>query len=234
MLELIRPKKLADQVYESILKQVMSGEFSEGARLPSEKELAGVFDVSRPIIREALSRLRSDGIVVSRHGSGSYVQHRPNKALFDIAPTGSIAGLMRTFEFRLALESEAAALAAIRRTAQDLTHIGRAYDKLEKAIKKGELGVEADINFHLAIAIAAKNELFYSAMEVLSPHVSKGITTARRLSLKVSAERLRRVQREHEQIMIHIRESNPEGARDAMQMHLRNAKTRVLTESGER
>ncbi len=233
MLELVRPKKLADQVYETILKQVMSGEYPEGERLPSEKDLSAIFDVSRPIIREALSRLRSDGIVVSRHGSGTYVQRRPNKALFEIAPAGTIAGMMRTFEFRLALECEAAALAAMRRTTQDLTHISRAYDKMERAIKKSELGVEADIAFHLAIAIAAKNDLFHSAMEVLSPQVSKGITTARRLSL-VSAERLRRVQHEHEQIMTHIREANPEGARDAMHLHLRNARTRVLTESGER
>jgi GntR family transcriptional regulator, transcriptional repressor for pyruvate dehydrogenase complex len=233
MLELVRPKKLSDQIYESILKQVMSGEYPEGTRLPAEKDLASLFDVSRPVVREALSRLRSDGIVVSRHGSGTYVQHRPNKALFDVAPVGSIAGLMRTFEFRLALECEAAALAALRRTTQDLTLIGRAYDKLEKLIKKGELGVEADIDFHLAIAVAAKNDLFYSAMEVLLPQVSKGITTARRLSLNVSGDRLRRVQHEHKQIMVHIREGNPEGARDAMQMHLRNAKTRVLTESGE-
>lgn len=234
MLELVRPKKLADQVYENILKQVMAGEYLEGTRLPSEKELSALFQVSRPIVREALSRLRSDGIVVSRHGSGSYVQRRPNKALFEVAPTGSIAGLMRTFEFRLALECEAVALAAIRRTLQDLTHISRAFHNMEKAIEAGELGVEADVGFHLAIAIATKNDLFHSAMEMLSPQVSKGITTARRLSLNVSAERLRRVQQEHEQIMFHIREANPEGARDAMQMHLLNAKTRVLTESGER
>jgi GntR family transcriptional regulator, transcriptional repressor for pyruvate dehydrogenase complex len=233
MLELVRPKKLADQVYENILKQVMSGDYPEGERLPSETEMSTLFRVSRPIVREALSRLRSDGIVVSRHGSGSYVQHRPNRALFDVAPTGSIAGLMRTFEFRLALESEAAALAAIRRTAQDLTHLSRAFKKLETVIRKGEVGVEADINFHLAIAAAAKNDLFYSAMEVLSPQISKGMTTARRLSLKVSGERLRRVQLEHEEILTHIREANPEGARDAMHRHISNAKTRVLTESGE-
>jgi DNA-binding FadR family transcriptional regulator len=233
MLEFVRPKKLADHVYENILKQVMSGEYPEGERLPSEKSLSSLFDVSRPIVREALSRLRSDGIVVSRHGSGTYVQHKPNKALFDVAPTGSIAGLMRTFEFRMALECEAAALAAIRRTTQDLTHLARAFDKLEKAIRKGEIGVDPDMNFHLAIAVATKNDMFSSTMEVLSPHVSKGMTTARRLSLNISGDRLQRVQHEHEQILTHIREANPEGARDAMHMHLRNAKTRVLTDSGE-
>jgi GntR family transcriptional regulator, transcriptional repressor for pyruvate dehydrogenase complex len=231
---LVRPKKLADQVFENILKQVMSGEYEEGMRLPSEKELAASFQVSRPIVREALSRLRSDGIVVSRHGSGSYIQHRPNRALFNVAPTGSIAGMMRTFEFRLALECEAAALAAVRRTMQDVNQIARAFARIERAIKERELGVEWDVDFHLAIANAAKNDLFYRAMEVLSPQVAGGITTARRLSLDVSEERLRCVQREHELIMTHIRESNPEGARDAMQTHLHNAKTRVLTESGER
>lgn len=231
---LVRPKKLADQVFENILKQVMSGVYQEGMRLPSEKELAASFQVSRPIVREALSRLRSDGIVVSRHGSGSYIQHRPNRALFNVAPSGSIAGMMRTFEFRLALECEAAALAAVRRTMQDLNQIARAFERIETAIKERELGVEWDVDFHLAIANAAKNDLFYRAMEVLSPQVAGGITTARRLSIDVSEERLKCVQREHELIMTHIREANPEGARSAMQMHLGNAKTRVLTESGER
>jgi DNA-binding FadR family transcriptional regulator len=233
MLEFVRPKKLADHVYENILKQVMSGEYPEGERLPSEKDLSALFDVSRPIVREALSRLRSDGIVVSRHGSGTYVQHKPNKALFDIAPTGSIAGLMRTFEFRIALECEAAALAAIRRTTQDITLITRAFNRLEKVIKKGEVGAEPDMDFHLTIAVAAKNDMFSGTMEALSPHVVKGMTTARRLSLNIRGDRLQRVQQEHEHILTHIKESNPEGARDSMRMHLLNAKTRVLTESGE-
>lgn len=227
---LVRPKKLADQVYENILKQIMLGAYPEGGRLPPEKELSTRFEVSRPIVREALSRLRSDGIVVSRHGSGSYVQHRPNRALFEVAPIGSIAGLMRTFEFRIALECDAAALAAIRRTSQDLTQLARAFDKLEDAIRNGEIGVEADINFHLTIALATKNDLFHNALETLSPHISKGIGTARRLSLNLSGERLRRVQSEHEEIIIHIREGNPLGAQDAMRMHLSNAKARVLTE----
>src|SRR3546814_13811341 len=117
-------------------------------RLPSEKELAASFQVSRPIVREALSRLRSDGILVSRHGSGSYIQHQPNRALFDVAPTGSIAGLMRTFEFRLAPECEAAALPAIRRPIQAVSHIPRAFARHATPIKPGDPGVAWDGNFH--------------------------------------------------------------------------------------
>jgi DNA-binding FadR family transcriptional regulator len=234
MLEIVRPRKLADQVYESVLRQIMSGEYPEGTRLPAEKELASIFDVSRPIVREALSRLRNDGIIVSRHGSGSYVQHSPGKAPPVTAPAGGIERVARTFAFRLALECEAAALAAIYRTAKDLAHISSAYDTLEKAIHNGEPGVEAAVNFHLSITIAAKNHLFHNAMDVLSPQVSKTIKTARRLSRPGSADRLRRVQRDHEEIMTYIRDSNPKAARQAMYMHLSNARTRVLAEGGER
>jgi DNA-binding FadR family transcriptional regulator len=234
MLEIIRPKKLADQVYESVLKQIMSGEYPEGMRLPSEKDLSGIFDVSRPIVREALSRLRSDGIIVSRHGSGSYVRYWPGKALPLAAPTGANTSVMGTYAFRLALECEAAALAAVHRTAKDLAHISRAHGKLEKAIRNGEPGVEAAVDFHLAITIAAKDHLFHNATELLSPQVSKTIKTARRLSQPRSAERLRRVQREHEQIMTHIHDSDPKAAHDAMRMHLSNAEARVLRAGGER
>ena len=68
----LRPVKLGDRVYEQILAQIVGGHYAEGARLPSETQLATAFSVSRPIVRDALARLNADGIILSRHGSGSY------------------------------------------------------------------------------------------------------------------------------------------------------------------
>ncbi len=229
----VRPVKLADQVYEELLGQVVAGQFGEGARLPAESELARACGVSRPVVREALSRLRADGIIVSRHGSGSYVRRRPGPDLLKLAPIGSLAELMRCFEFRVGLEGEAAALAASRRSRQDLVELEAALAELERVIAAGEVGAEADIRFHNAIAHATKNKLFESALQTLSAHTIQGMSLARNLSLRASLARMRLVQGEHQRILQAIRDEDSVAAREAMRVHIDNARTRVLSDSAE-
>src|SRR5918996_3809938 len=100
--------KRSAAIYDSIVGLIVSGEFAENARLPSEVELARRFGASRPVVREALARLRDDGLIVSRQGSGSYVKRRPDQAVLQFVPVGSIAHLQRCFQFRLGLEGAAA------------------------------------------------------------------------------------------------------------------------------
>ena len=228
-----RPAKLADQLYEEMLQQLVSGKLSEGKRLPSESRMAEMYAVSRPVVREALSRLRADGMIVSRHGSGSYVQRKPSKALLSLAPIGGMADLMRCYEFRIALEGEAASLAASRRTNADLKAISDAFQAMARAAKAGELGAEADIGFHNAIAAATRNKVFESAMDALAAHTLQGITVTRNLSLRIGRRRLETVQAEHKLILEAIREGNPDEARDAMRRHIDNARNRILVESVE-
>lgn len=229
----VNPVKLADQVYEEILGHIVGGKYAEGGRLPAESELALAYAVSRPVVREALSRLRADGIVVSRHGSGSYVRRRPAPDFLKLAPIGSIAELMRCFEFRIGLEGEAASLAATRRTREDLAEMQAALRALGQVIRAGEVGAEADIRFHNAIARASKNKLFESAMQALSAHTIQGMSLARNLSLRASLARMRLVQREHRRIFDAIRDEDPTAARDAMRAHIDNARARVLSDSAE-
>ncbi|HSO08224.1 MAG TPA: FadR/GntR family transcriptional regulator [Pelomicrobium sp.] len=228
-----KPAKLADSVYEEILGHIAGGRYAEGKRLPSEPRLAEAYGVSRPVVREALSRLRADGVVVSRHGSGSYVQRRPAPEFLRLAPIGSVADLMRCFEVRMALEGEAAALAAARRSDDDLAEMQAALDELERVIVEREVGVEADIRFHNAVARATANLLFESAMQALSVHTFHGMRVARNLSLRASAERMRRVQAEHTRVFEAIREQDPAAASKAMRAHIENARTRMLTDSVE-
>jgi DNA-binding FadR family transcriptional regulator len=195
--------------------------------------MAEAYAVSRPVVREALSRLRADGMIVSRHGSGSYVQRKPSKALLSLAPIGGMADLMRCYEFRIALEGEAASLAAARRTNADLKAISDAFQAMSRAVKAGELGAEADIEFHNAIAAATKNKVFESAMDALAAHTLQGITVTRNLSLRIGRRRLETVQAEHKLILEAIREGNPDDARDAMRNHIDNARNRILVESVE-
>lgn len=225
--------KLADKLYEELLGWIAHGPFEEGAKLPSEEKLAIKYGVSRPVVREALSRLRLDGIIVSRHGSGSYVERRPKKEFFDFAPIGGVADLMRCFEYRIALEGEAAGLAALRRSDADLKQIKSALNDLDHAIEQRVVGVDADIKFHNAIARATKNDLFVSAMATLAEYTFAGMTVARNLSLRTSVSRLALVQQEHTAIFDAIEAQDVAAARESMRVHITNARMRILSDSVE-
>ena len=88
-----RGSPLPDQVYEQLLMQIAVGRLAAGRRLPSEPALCTALGVSRPVVRAALARLRADGIVESRRGSGSYVVRGPSREFLRVAPSGSIAEL---------------------------------------------------------------------------------------------------------------------------------------------
>lgn len=228
-----RRGKLADKVYEALLGWITREALTEGSKLPSEEKLAKQFGVSRPVIREALLRLRSDGIILSRHGSGSYIQRRPKKEFFDFAPIGGVADLMRCFEYRIALEGEAAALAARRRTTSDLRSIEEALRDMDTAVESRAVAADSDIKFHQAVAAATKNELFTSTMDTLSAYILAGMNVARNLSLQLSRTRLELVQQEHLAILQAIELQDPAQARAAMRNHIDSARTRMLTDSFE-
>ena len=187
-----RQHSLPDQIYEQIMAQIGNGSLAVGARLPSEPQLSRALGVSRPVVRQALARLRADGVIVSRQGAGSFVQRRPQADFLDCAPRGSIAELLRCFELRLAVEGEAAALAARRRGPADLSAIERAATAMEAAFAAGEIGAEADIAFHRAIAAASHNAMFVRALDMARDPMRDGIATARRLSQRAAAERDRK------------------------------------------
>lgn len=109
-----RASTLSDRVYGNIVESMLEDRYPEGAKLPSEAELARINGVSRPVVRQALSRLRDDGLVRSHKGAGSFVRRRPGQTMLSFAPLESIADMQRCFEFRSCLEPEAAKLAALR------------------------------------------------------------------------------------------------------------------------
>ncbi|HEX2137820.1 MAG TPA: FadR/GntR family transcriptional regulator [Microvirga sp.] len=220
--------KRSSGIYDRIFGLIVSGEFAENARLPSEIELSRRFGASRPVIREALARLRDDGLIVSRQGSGSYVRQRPDTAVLRFVPVGSIADIQRCFEFRVGLEGAAAALAAERREVDDLAAIRDAYEALEACIRTGELGVNADARFHESIARATHNHYYVSVQVSLQPHIAFGMNLTRNLSLLRSEARLRLVQDEHAAILAAIEARDPASARAAMETHIENARRRMF------
>lgn len=225
--------RLSDRLTQRIFRLIESGEFHEGSRLPAESILADRFGVSRPVIREALSRLRSMGAIVSRKGAGSYVQYRTsaqpdqdNETPFGFI--SSLSQIRRCFEFRAAVESEAAFHAARNRTPALLLHMREAVDQLEKAVSDGALGVDPDVEFHMTIAKASCNEFFEFVSSAMRSQIEFSIDLARRLSLTRPQAVPIMVQAEHEDIYRAIEAQDAEAARVAMRRHVEHACSRIF------
>lgn len=212
------------------------GEFSEGGRLPAESELASRFGVSRPVIREALSRLRVMGVVVSRKGSGSYVQKRadrpPEMPLVGFGPLNSLAQVKKCYEFRASFEGDAAYYAAQNRTPEMLLAMRDALDRMEVAITQGVVGMSADLEFHFAVARASGNEFFVAVMQSMRTPLEFAVNLARSLSLTRPLEHLLTVQGEHVRMFEAIEAGDKDASRLAMRTHIENACTRIFEGPG--
>lgn len=222
-----RPERLADRLYGQILEQIVSGAIREGDKLPSELQICRAFSVSRPTVREALMRLQADGLVLTRQGAGTFVQRRPSDTLTRLANTSDIAGMLRSFEVRMPLEGQSAALAAERRTPDQLAAIEAALEQLRTEFEGAGVPARADFAFHRAVAAASGNELFSELLAMLQPIVEQSMSLALSLTRTGSRDRARRVVEEHETIVDAIRRADPEGAALAMRYHLHRSRQRV-------
>jgi DNA-binding FadR family transcriptional regulator len=220
--------KLSDQIHDQLLALITGGEFPEKAKLPTENELAVRFDVSRTIVREAIARLRDDGILVSRQGAGTFVKRRPDRAGLNLSPLGSIADIQRCFEFRTGFEADMASLAARRADRTSIKRIGSAVEAFEDIVRQGKLGSEADFDLHYVIAEATRNRFFVSVMTSLQEHIVFGMNLARNLSRMQPAARLRAVQDEHRRVFDAIRARDPDRAHEAMRIHVERACFRIF------
>ncbi|WP_038130577.1 FadR/GntR family transcriptional regulator [Thioclava indica] len=223
-----RRPSLADQVYDQLLTQILEEEYPVHSRLPAEDVLAQNFGVSRPIVRAALSRLRDDGIVESRRGSGSYVLRSPDRQLITFLPLDSVSGVQRCYEFRIDVEGAAAAWAALRRDDEDLAAMDHAYQVMAQSYEQHALGVEADQMLHLAVARASKNPFFASVLESLSEQIAIGVKLSRSLTLLDTTVRQELVLAEHRAVLDAIRLKQPEVAKAAMRYHITAAKDRMF------
>jgi DNA-binding FadR family transcriptional regulator len=222
-----RPSTYADQVYGRILDEILSGTFSPGSRLPAENDLGHRFGVSRPIVREAIARLRVDGLVEARRGSGTFVLSRPSDSLTDYANLTDVSHFLRYQELRLCVESQAAALAAERHTDPDLTEIARAHDDFAYAIERGNFDPEKDRAFHLSILRATGNDFFRSALEREGVALSDFMGISLSITRSGSTARARKVIAEHKDILEAIRKRDAAWARAAMELHIIQARRRL-------
>ncbi len=220
---------LVDRVYREILASITAGEFREGDKLPTELALAERFDASRPTIREALARLRADGVVSTRQGSGTIVTRRPDPDFPRFAPLETLSDVQRCFDFRIVVESGAAALAATAASEADLAQVERCYRQLDQVIAQRTVGAGEDFEFHLAVARASGNQFFVTAIASMQAQVLVSMSLMRNLSLsKKSDERQALVQAEHQQVLHALQRRDPQAAGAAMRAHLENARRRMF------
>jgi DNA-binding FadR family transcriptional regulator len=190
------------------------------------------FGVSRTVVREAVSALRSEGLVLTRQGVGAFVAADAQKRPFRIDPEGarSVPDVLRIMELRMGVEIEAAGLAASRRTAKHIGRIDAELGKIDAAIERGEAAVEADFELHRAIAAATGNPYFERFLGYLGHYIiPRQSVRIEKTGREAQAVYLHRVQREHRAICGAITKGDPEAARAAMRAHLGNSIARYQT-----
>lgn len=221
--KLTPPTNLTGELVRRLSAEIESGKLAPGARLPTEHEMMSAAGVSRTVVREAISALRAQGLVVTRQGAGAFVaagaQRRP--FTLEAAAVDSLVDVLQVMELRISVEVEAAGLAAVRRTPAQLAEIGRRLKAIDQAIERGESAVDADFAFHQAICAATDNPYFLRFLDFLGhyiiPRQSVRAGFASPAELRAYLER---IQAEHVAIQDAIRARQPEQARDAARLHL--------------
>lgn len=219
--------RLADQVAQLLEQAIRDGQLHTGDKLPTEAALVEQMGVSRTVIREAISRLKSLGLVASRQGSGVFVQASGTEPLnFNAEDCASRDAVIQIAEVRRALETEVAELAALRRSPQQLAEIHQAVERLAEAVQQGREGVEEDVDFHRAIARAAGNPFLIDTLDYLSQYL-QGATRVTRANEARRLDFSSAVTAEHDAIVRAIETQEPAAARSAAAAHLNNAITRI-------
>lgn len=225
-----RATPLVERVYQGLRTRIEGGTYRPDQRLPGEHELAQQFQVSRPIVRDALALLREEELIHSRRGAGSFVRVRPgevSRVLLGFAPIETIADIQRFYEFRISIEPDYAHYAALRWNPPALQAIGAALDQMKMATEASLHREDADFAFHSAIAAAANNHYYLSSYQALKGHVGVGMKF-HGASLMGPEGGLSGVFEEHRRIFDAIRDRDGARASAEMRRHLEGSRDRVF------
>lgn len=216
-----RPR-LGERVADQLRERIQKGDFATGAQLPTENALVDMFGVSRTVIREAISSLRVDGLVIAHQGRGVFVSDDISQQPFRLCSKylNETDHMEQAMELRMCMEVSNAELAALRHTATDLDSMKAALDLQHAAHLAGELGQIEDFKFHLAIASATKNSYIADFLRFLGPYIiPAGVMSEMdqdtRPAYQVS------LREEHFAIAEAIKSGDPSAAGEAMRNHLR-------------
>lgn len=225
-----KSRTLSTELAHVLVGRIRNGSYAPGDKLPKEAAFMEEFGVSRTVVREAISYLQAVNLAETRHGIGTFVLKLEEGVPFRVKPEqlGTLRDTIALLELRIGVESEAAALAAIRRTDTNLRSMRDALAAFSKAIEDGENAAAADVLFHREVALATQNTYFAEVIGSLRPG---GLPRARLAVVEPGSPHhlsyLRMVHQEHESIYNAIRDQDVDSARAAIRTHLSNSRERL-------
>lgn len=215
----VKTSRLYEQIVQQIEESILKGALTPGDQLPPERELAERFGVSRTAVREAVKALREKGLVEAYTGRGTFVTDGTSQAIRQsldlLVKIGQADGLLHLAEVRAILEPEIAALAATRADEQDLATMREAVATMDRALNEPDTYIEADLDFHLALAEAAANPLILSLIDSIV-----GLLREQRMRIFQVKGGAERGQHHHKRVLEAVERRDPEQARSAMRAHL--------------
>ncbi len=223
-----RRRSLTDQVRDALAERIVADRMQPGDRLPTERELIDEFGVSRTVVRDAVSRLRVEGVVESRQGAGVFVR---NPALPQSPPEAieTLSSIIETLEVRTAIEIEAARLAAARGSPAQIAEIGLTLEEM-RAASAPEAAEAADLAFHRAIAAATNNRRFAEFFDFLGQRtIPRTQLRLLRQAAPPSRQYARRLIAEHAAIHEAIEARAPDASGQAMRFHMETSKARYIS-----
>lgn len=225
-----RTVSLTQKLVDRLTMQIRGGEIAPGSKLPTEAAIIAAYGVSRTVVREALSRLQASGLTDTHHGIGTFVREPAPGADFriDVAQMATVVEVLALLELRMSMETEAAGLAASRRSEHQLNEMRKALDCFEANAPDLGLSVEHDFQFHLQIALATGNRYFSELMGYLGTMmIPRTRLNTSDLAREDRSAYFQRVHREHQEIYDAIARQDGEAARAAMRTHLANSRERL-------
>ena len=231
--KLVEPIRLPQQIAKLLSEEIRQGTHQPGANLPSEKQLSTDFMVSRPVIREAISILKYEGLVESRQGAGVFVTDNPIASSFRIEyefGSESADDLAQLFQLRQYVESAAAELAACNASPEAIQEMKSALHDIKQCIRSGEgdstEAVAADLRFHTAISRASGNDYLFSFIKFINAKLHKSIQAGRQNSARHQGWSETALD-EHQDILAAIERKKPSDASSAMEKHIKNSIERL-------
>jgi GntR family transcriptional regulator, transcriptional repressor for pyruvate dehydrogenase complex len=219
----IQSERLYERIVSQIEQRIEAGDLKVGDQLPSERELAEQFAVSRTAVREAVKTLRQKGLVEIRLGRGTFITNETTDTIRNslslLMKIGGKNGSANLVEVREILEPEIAALAATRITDEDITTMREAVEIMDTALDNVNVFVEADLDFHLALAEGTQNPLIPILMDSIID-----LLREQRKRIGLAKGGLQRGQIHHKQILDAVTRRDPQAARQAMHNHLQQVR----------
>lgn len=223
MYKLVQTSRLYEQIVQQIEESIRKGALKAGDQLPAERELALQFGVSRTAVREAVKALREKGLVEAYPGRGTFITSETCNSMrltFDrMIKTGQLEGTLHLVEVREILEPEIAALAATRADDERIKEMREAVAIMDQARRDPEAYIEADLDFHLALAEAAANPIILSLIDSII-----GVLREQRMRIFQVDGGPQRGQYHHKRILEAVQNRDASGAREAMRAHLRQVR----------